>query len=210
MRLGIILSLLLFMNSLCAQEEKEVIRLQTVRGEVVDQVTGKGLPNMLVELLNYTPRVATISGEDGSFELKNVPIGYQRIRANGYNYYDIVYTELVIAGKQSVIEIKMEEELAIEIATIEAKRGGRIRSAKMMTIDEMNVVSARPFNIEETSRYITGFGGPARAVTNYPGLLNTDDIQNFIVSFSHINVKHSCINITITSRKSAINKIRRG
>lgn len=182
MRLGIILSLLLFMNSLCAQEEKEVIRLQTVRGQVVDQVTGKGLPNMLVEVLNYTPRVATISGKDGSFELKNVPIGYQRIRANGYNYYDIVYTELVIAGKQSVIEIKMEEELAIEIATIEAKRGGRIRSAKMMTIDEMNIVSARPFNIEETSRYITGFGGPARAVTNYPGLLNTDDAQNYIVS----------------------------
>jgi hypothetical protein len=182
MRLGIILSLLLFMNSLCAQEDKEAISLQNVRGEVVDQVTGKGLPNMLVELLNYTPRVATISGEDGSFELKNVPIGYQRIRANGYNYYDIVYTELVIAGKQSVIEIKMEEELAIEIATIEAKRGGRIRSAKMMTIDEMNIVSARPFNIEETSRYITGFGGPARAVTNYPGLLNTDDIQNYIVS----------------------------
>jgi hypothetical protein len=182
MKLGIILSLFLFMSTLYAQKDKETVRLQTVRGEVVDQVTGKGLPNMLVELLNYTPRVATISSEDGSFELKDVPIGYQRIRANGYNYYDIVYTELVIAGKQSVIEIKMEEELEIEIATIEAKRGGRIRSAKMMTIDEMNIVSARPFNIEETSRYITGFGGPARAVTNYPGLLNTDDIQNFIVS----------------------------
>jgi hypothetical protein len=182
MKLGIILSLFLFMNTLYAQKDKETVRLQTVRGEVVDHVTGKGLPNMLVELLNYTPRVATISGEDGSFELKNVPIGYQRIRANGYNYYDIVYSELVIAGKQSVIKIKIEEALEIEIATIEAKRGNRIRNAKMITIDEMNVVSARPFNIEETSRYITGFGGPARAVTNYPGLLNTDDIQNYIVS----------------------------
>jgi hypothetical protein len=182
MKLGIILILFLFMNTLCAQKDKETIRLQTVRGAIVDQVTGKGLPNMVVELLNYTPRVAAISKEDGSFELNNVPTGYQRIRANGDHYYDIVYTELVIAGKQSVIKIKMEEELEIEIATIEAKRGNRIRNAKMMTIDEMNIVSARPFNIEETSRYITGFGGPARAVTNYPGLLNTDDIQNFIVS----------------------------
>lgn len=181
-KLGIILSLFLFMNTLTAQKEEAVVRLQTVRGEVVDQVTGKGLPNILVELLNYTPRVATISGEDGSFELKDVPIGYQRIRANGYNYYDIVYTELVIAGKQSVIKIKMEEELEIEVATIEANRVNQVRNAKMMTIDEMNIVSARPFNIEETSRYITGFGGPARAVTNYPGLLNIDDIQNFIVS----------------------------
>ena len=181
-KLGIILSLFLFMNTLTAQKEEAVVRLQTVRGEVVDQVTGKGLPNILVELLNYTPRVATISGEDGSFELKDVPIGYQRIRANGYNYYDIVYPELVIAGKQSVIKIKMEEELEVEVATIEANRVVQVRNAKMTTIDEMNVVSARPFNIEETSRYITGFGGPARAVTNYPGLLNTDDIQNFIVS----------------------------
>jgi hypothetical protein len=181
-KLGIILSLFLFMNTLSAQKDKEAITLQTVRGQIVDQATGKGLPNMLVELLNYTPRVATISGEDGTFELKDVPIGYQRIRANGYNYYDVVSTELVIAGKQSVIKINMEEELEIEFATIEAKRVGRIRNAKMMTIDEMNIVSARPFNIEETNRYITGFGGPARAVTNYPGLLNTDDAQNYIVS----------------------------
>ncbi len=181
-KLGIIFGFFLLMNTLCAQQGDKSIKLQTVRGHVVDQVTGKGLSNVLVELLNYTPRVAAISSEDGSFELKNVPIGYQRIRANGYGYYDVVYTELVIAGKQSVIEIKMEEEVEIEIATIEATTDGRIKNAKMITIDEMNVVSARPFNIEETNRYITGFGGPARAVTNYPGLLNTDDAQNYIVS----------------------------
>ncbi|CAA6818510.1 MAG: TonB-dependent receptor [uncultured Aureispira sp.] len=182
MKLGIILTLFLFMNTLCAQKDKEAVALQTVRGAVVDQVTGKGLPNILVELLNYTPRIATISGEDGSFQLENVPIGYQRIRANGLNYYDIVYTELVIAGKQSVIQLKMEEEVDIEVATIQSNRGSRIRNAKMMTIDEMNVVSARPFNIEETNRFITGFGGLGKAVTNYPGLLNADDQQTYIVS----------------------------
>ena len=182
MKLGIILTLFLFMNTLCAQKDKEAVALQTVRGAVVDQVTGKGLPNILVELLNYTPRIATISGEDGSFQLENVPIGYQRIRANGLNYYDIVYTELVIAGKQSVIQLKMEEEVDIEVATIQSNRGSRIRNAKMMTIDEMNVASARPFNIEEVNRFITGFGGLGKAVINYPGLLNADDQQSYIVS----------------------------
>lgn len=181
-KLGIILSFFLFMGTLCAQEDEKGIKLQTVRGVVVDQVTGKGRSNVLVELLNYTPRVAAISDAEGSFELERVPIGYQRIRANGYGYYDVVYTELVMAGKQSVIEIKMEEEIEVEIATIESTRNSRIRNAKMSTIDNMNIVSARPFNIEETNRYITGFGGPARAVTNYPGLLNTDDVQNYILS----------------------------
>lgn len=181
-KLRIILSFFLCMSTLYAQENDKSVKLQTVRGQIVDQVTGKGLSNVLVELLNYTPRVAAISNEDGSFELNNVPIGYQRIRVNGYGYYDVVYTELVIAGKQSVIKVKMEEEIEIEIATIEATTDGRIKNAKMTTIDEMNIVSARPFNIEETNRYITGFGGPARAVTNYPGLLNTDDAQNYIVS----------------------------
>jgi hypothetical protein len=179
---GIILSFFLLIGTLSAQEKEVDIKLQTVRGQVVDQVTGKGLSNVLVEVLNYTPRVAAISNGDGAFELENVPIGYQRIRVNGYRYYDVVYTELVMAGKQSVIKIKMEEEIEIEIATIEATTDGRIKNAKMTTIDEMNIVSARPFNIEETNRYITGFGGPARAVTNYPGLLNTDDAQNYIVS----------------------------
>ncbi|WP_264790104.1 TonB-dependent receptor [Aureispira anguillae] len=156
--------------------------MQTLRGEVVDRGTGKAISNVVVELLNYTPRVAAISGNNGSFELLNVPVGYQRIRVDADGYYDVVHSELVMVGKQSVIKIKMEEEFTMDIATIESTQKGRFRNTKMMTIDEMNVVSARPFNIEETNRYITGFGGPARAVTNYPGLLNTDDAQSYIVS----------------------------
>ncbi|BDS14901.1 TonB-dependent receptor [Aureispira anguillae] len=175
-----LISFFVFIGGNTAQDNE--VKLQTLRGEVIDRVTGKGIPNVLVELLNHTPRIAAISKEDGAFELENVPVGYQRIRVNGYGYYDVVHSELVIAGKQSVIKIKMEEEFTMDIATIETTERGRFRNTKMMTIDEMNVVSARPFNIEETNRYITGFGGPARAVTNYPGLLNTDDAQNYIVS----------------------------
>lgn len=175
-----LLSFFIFSSVVWAQNKE--VQLQTLRGEVVDRGTGKGIANVLVELLNYTPRVAAITDKNGFFELIDVPIGYQRIRVNGAGYYDLVHSELVIVGKQSVIKIKMEEELTMDIAIIETNKKRRLRNTKMMTIDEMNVVSARPFNIEETNRYITGFGGPARAVTNYPGLLNTDDAQNYIVS----------------------------
>lgn len=163
--------------------QNNMVQLQTLRGKITDRTTGKGIPDVVIELLNYRPRVATVSDENGSFQLTNVPLGYQRISTSVKGYYDAVLSELVIAGKQSVLEIKMEEELIIDVITIETDRKEGVTSnPKMMTIDEMNIVSAKPFNIEEANRFITGFGGPARAVTNYPGLLNTDDTQNYIVS----------------------------
>lgn len=170
----------LLVGSLDAQVA--AVKLQTLRGEVVDRSTGKSISNVVVELLNYAPRVAAITDEKGTFELRNVPVGYQRIRVNGSGYYDLVHSELVISGKQSVIKIKMEEEFKMKKEEVVERKRNQFRNTKMMTIDEMNVVSARPFNIEETNRYITGFGGPARAVTNYPGLMNTDDAQSYIVS----------------------------
>ena len=173
---GILFFSLLANTNLLGQNEET--KSQVIRGEVINRETGKGVANALVELLNYLPRITTITDENGAFELKEVPLGYQRVRINKIGYYDLVHTELVLGGKQSVIQLALEEERAMNIARIVDYS----QNTKMMTIDEMNVVSARPFRIEETNRFITGFGGPARAITNYPGLINTDDAQNYIVS----------------------------
>lgn len=163
------------------------IKNQIIRGQIVDRTTGQGLENAYVELLNYTPKITALSLENGAFELKNVPVGHQRIRVEIRGYYETVYSEYVVAGKQSVITIAMDEEVSQSIVVVEAegskrKDKGRYRNAKTAVTDEMNTVSVHAFNIEEVTKYVGGYGDPARTLTNFPGLYNIDDTQNYIVS----------------------------
>lgn len=170
-----------------AQDEDPEIKKQNLRGYILDRTTGNGLSGAFVELLNHSPRITAISTENGAFELPNVPVGHQRVRVELKGYYEAVHAELVVAGKQPVVTILMDEEITTAFATVEAEKStikdkGRFRNEKMETIDEMNPISARAFNIEEVTKYVGGFGDPARIVTNFPGMFNIDDSQNYIVS----------------------------
>lgn len=178
---------LLLVSSTVAQNVVEV-KQQTLRGYIVDRTTGNGLEGAYIELLNFSPQKTTVSGENGAFELSNIPVGHQRVRVELKGYYESIHSELVVAGKQPVITIGMDEEISSRIVTVEADRikgnvkKGRFRNAKMEPIDEMNPVSARAFNIEEVTKHVGGYGDPARIVTNFPGMFNIDDTQNYIVS----------------------------
>jgi len=177
----------LFFGTVVSFAQDTEIKKQTLRGYVVDRTTGNGIAGALVELLNHSPRIMYISEENGAFELANIPVGHQRVRVELEGYYETVQAELVVAGKQPVITVAMDEEVNAGVVTVEADRStikdkGRFRNSKMETIDEMNPVSARAFNIEEVTKYVGGFGDPARTVTNFPGMFNVDDSQNYIVS----------------------------
>lgn len=173
-------------NDLFAQEEE--VKQQTMRGYIIDRTTGNGIPDAFIELLNHSPRITATSEENGAFELLNVPVGHQRVRVELKGYYESIHAELVVGGKQAIVRIPMDQEIvAGSVVTVEADRStikdkGRFRNEKMETIDEMNPVSARAFNIEEVTKYVGGFGDPARIVTNFPGMFNIDDSQNYIVS----------------------------
>lgn len=171
----------------CINLHAQEVKNQNVRGYVVDRATGNGIAYAYVEVLNYHPSITCVSKEDGSFELPNVPVGHQRIRVIVEGFYEAVYPEFIVAGKQSVLTIGMEEELKMPLAVVEEtaikrKKQARFRNSKMEAIDEMNAVSSITVNIDETKKFVSGFGDPARAVTNFPGMFNVDDAQNFIVS----------------------------
>jgi hypothetical protein len=162
------------------------IEQQVIRGYVVDRTTQNGIEGAFVELLNHSPRITAISDENGAFELKGIPVGRQRIRVEYIGYYETLQEELVVSGKQTVANIPMDEELE-SFVTVEAERTKikdkrRFRNERMETVDEMNPISTRAFNVEEISKYVGGFDDPARIVTNFPGMFNIDDSQNFIVS----------------------------
>lgn len=179
----LIICLFVFENNFA---QNIIIKQQIIRGYVVDRTTQNGVAGAFIELLNHSPRITAISDENGAFELKNIPVGRQRIRVEYQGYYETIQEELVVGGKQSVVTVPMDEEVG-SFVTVEAERStikdkGRFRNEKMETVDEMNPISARAFNIEEVSKYVGGFNDPARIVTNFPGMFNIDDAQNFIVS----------------------------
>lgn len=183
-----VMNLLLIVLSVNISWSQEIkTKKQIVRGLIVDRTTGQGVGNAYVELLNHTPRITASTNEKGTFELKNVPVGRQRIRVEVKGYYESIYSELVVAGKQSVITIPIEEEVPLTIATVEAEGGkrkneGRYRNSKMEAVDEMNPISVLAFNIEDVVKYFGSFGDPARIITNFPGMFNIDDTQNYLVS----------------------------
>ena len=167
--------------------QKSEIQKQIIRGQVIDRVTSKGIENAYVELLNHTPRITAISGENGKFELKDIPVGRQRVRVELAGYYEAIHNVLVVAGKQSIVSIGMDEKIEVGIAVVEAngnsrKDEGRYRNAKADAADKMNMVSVQVLKKEDVAKYLGGFEDPARIVTNFPGMFNIDDTQNYIVS----------------------------
>ncbi|MBN2520872.1 MAG: TonB-dependent receptor, partial [Bacteroidales bacterium] len=75
-----------------------------------------------------------------------------------------------------VLEIEMEEKV-LDIDEVVIKAYDR----KDETINEMAMISARSFTIEETERYAGSLGDPARMVANYAGVMTQNDSRNDII-----------------------------
>lgn len=160
---------------------------QVVRGVIVDRASGSGIGNAYIEILNQYPARATVTDATGNFELSDVPVGQQRLKIEASGYYDMLHSELVVAGKEAVLTIGLDEVVKLPVAVISGRQNkrkdqGRLRNNKLESVDKMNVISTRTLNIAEVTRYASGAGDPARAVSNFPGLYNLNDSQNDIVS----------------------------
>jgi len=150
---------------------------QTIRGTVVDAVTGYPLIGATVILLNSEPLTGTITDLNGEFRLNNIPLGRQSIEARYVGYYSRVISNLLLtSGKEIVLQIKLEEQ-AIDIDEIVVKAEKRKDEAQ----NEMAAISARTFSVEETERFAGSLGDPARMVANYAGVMTHNDSRNDII-----------------------------
>lgn len=150
---------------------------QTVRGTVKDAVTGYPLPGAHVIVSGLQPLVATTTDANGQFTLPKVPIGRQSITITFMGYAPgFVNNLLLTTGKESFIEVKLEE-MSQNIGEIAVKAAIR----KERPLNDMALVSARAFTVEETERYAGSLGDPARMVANYAGVMTQNDSRNDII-----------------------------
>jgi len=150
---------------------------QVIRGNVLDKYTSMPLPGANVILLNSEPLIGTTTDEQGTFRLEKVPIGRQSIRVSFMGYKEQVLSNMnVTSGKELLLTIQMEE-IVMQVGEVEIRPDYR----KDLPVNEMAVISARSFTIEETERYAGSVGDPSRMASGFAGVSTLSDQQNEIV-----------------------------
>lgn len=149
---------------------------QVVRGTVTDKISHSPLPGVAVLLAGSDPLMGTTTDLNGEFRLAKVPVGKQTLRFIYVGYEELVLPNItVISGKECVIQVNMEEKIIQnKEVVITAER------EKNKPMNEMAMVSARTFSVEETQKYAAAVNDPARMATSFAGVVSTDDGNNNI------------------------------
>jgi hypothetical protein len=150
---------------------------QVIRGLVVDNATSLPLTGANVVLIDSEPLLGGTTDERGAFKLEKVPVGRRSIRVSFLGYKDKIIPSLnVVTGKEVVITVRLDEAIKqMDEVVI------RSDSHKYLPVNEMALISARYFTIEETERYAGSVGDPARMASNFAGVTVISDQQNEIV-----------------------------
>jgi hypothetical protein len=151
--------------------------LQTVRGTIMDQDTRQPLFGANVIIADSDPLIGTVSDFDGNFRLEKVPVGRINIVVSYLGFEDQLFPNLeVTSAREVVLQVEMVESVNNLNDVVV-----RYQQKKTETLDEMALVSARAFTVEETSRYAGAFNDPARMVSSFAGVTGNASGTNEIV-----------------------------
>lgn len=149
---------------------------QTIRGVVVDEISKMPVPGATVVVSTLDPVEGTVTDLNGEFRLKNIPVGNHTLRFSMMGYEELIRPNLVLnSGKELVLQVEMREKIMVtQEVTITAEL------EKNKPLNEMSMVSARTFSVEETRKFAAAVNDPARMATSFAGVLGTDDGNNNI------------------------------
>ena len=152
---------------------------QSIRGTVRDKDSGQFLIGASVWLEVNGSLHGVTTDTQGNFFIGEIPVGRHSLQVSYLGYQATqIRNLLLIAGKETVLEIKLEERTnKLNEVVIRAK------PEHSRPINEMAIASGRSFSVDETSRYAASFQDPARMVTNYAGVSSgTNDPTNNTIS----------------------------
>ena len=159
-----------------SQHAMAQIIYQNVRGTVLDKISQSPLPGAVIQVVNIGPTLATASDGEGNFVLSKVPVGKQNITISLLGYKQVSLQNVnVNSGKELVLTINLEEDTRqMEEVVVVAK------TDKNKALNDMSVVSARTFSVEETQKFAAAANDPGRMVTSFPGVVGGNDGNNII------------------------------
>jgi hypothetical protein len=112
---------------------------------------------------------------DGSFSILKVPVGKHQLVASAAFYDSRTLTIEVTSGRELIVQIPLQEKISEQNAVrVVGRKQGEV-------LNEMAVLSAQQFSVEETNRYPGSRMDPARMASNFAGVNGADDSRNDIV-----------------------------
>lgn len=153
---------------------------QTIRGKVVDETTKTPLIGVNVTVLaTGETMLGSATDIDGNYRIENVPVGRQTLKITYIGYEEqIIPNVLVTAGKEVILNLSLTESISqlSEVVVV-----ANSKDDKTATNNDLALVSARSFNVDDTKRYAGALGDPSRMAANFAGVIGGDDSRNDIV-----------------------------
>lgn len=147
---------------------------QSIKGTITDKESKIPLIGVSVVVTDVEPRLGTVTDEDGNFIIKNVPVGQHSMQVSYMGYNSLMLRGILVTSAKEVV-LKMEmEESATKLDEV-------VISDRRDHINEMALVSAKTFDVQETERYAGSRADPARMASNFAGVVGADDSRNDIV-----------------------------
>lgn len=153
---------------------------QTIRGRVVDEVDNTPLVGVNVVVMGTPESMhGSTTDVDGNYRIESVPVGRQTIKVTYIGYEEQTVANIVVtAGKEVVLNFTLRESVSqlSEVVII-----ADTKEDKTATNNDLAVVSARSFNVDDTKRYAGALGDPSRMAANFAGVVGGNDSRNDIV-----------------------------
>ncbi|WP_026260695.1 TonB-dependent receptor [Spirosoma luteum] len=164
----------LLLLSLCIPLFGHAQLTQMLRGRVVDKESKYPLVGATVQVVDV--KMGSLTDTSGSYRIAGVPVGRRTVRVTLVGYKEVLLNNIIVdAGRETILDVELEESMQqLAAVTVRAQRTGEARN-------DMAVVSARQFTVDEADRYAGSRGEPARMASNFAGVQGADDSRNDIV-----------------------------
>jgi hypothetical protein len=144
---------------------------QTIRGKVIDYVSEQPVIGASITLLSLKKGAQT--DVFGSFSFGKMPTGRYTIKLSSVGYESQIISELLLeSGKEMVLEIRLHATANQLAETVIKGSSANLSGA---------VTSIQNISTEQIFRYPGTYLDPARLVTSYAGVANSNDQANGIV-----------------------------
>lgn len=154
--------------------------VQTIRGQIVDGVSNQPLVGVSIVIVDAGDgTLGSITDTEGNYRIANVPVGRRTLKVTYISYEEQTIPNVVVtAGKEIILNVSLAESVSqLEEVTVT----GNTRHDKTATNNELSVVSARSFNVDDTKRYAGAIGDPSRMAANFAGVVGGNDSRNDLV-----------------------------
>ena len=168
--------LIILFSTICFWAKGQELPVQTIKGSVIDHSLKTALAGATIELTGSTGKTA-IADNLGNFRLEKIAVGRQSVRISFIGYKPVTMNNLFVeSGKELQLVIEMEEDVATGKEVIVQSKAN-----KSKPLNEMAMVSARMFSVEETRRFAAGMNDPSRIATAFAGVSGHGDGNSLII-----------------------------